>query len=83
MYMGGMIAIPLVQRALDRFDPVVGVLEMSRSWIIAGVAAVCFVTSVALSHRIEPGVRVENVTLAKGMTMLLSFVAAALVAGWH
>jgi len=56
---------------------------MSRNWIIAVVAAVGFVTGVALSHRIEPGVRVENVTLAKGMTMLLSFVAAALVAGWH
>ena len=56
---------------------------MSRSWIIAGVAAVCFVTGVARSHRIEPRVRVENVTLAKGMTMLLLFVAAALVAGRH
>jgi hypothetical protein len=28
---------------------------MSRNWIIAGVAAVCFITGVALSHRIEPG----------------------------
>src|ERR1041384_4402782 len=36
---------------------------MSRSWIIAGVAAVCFITGVALAHRIEPGVRVENIML--------------------
>jgi len=33
---------------------------MSRNWIIAGVAAVCFITGVALSHLIEPGVRVEE-----------------------
>src|SRR6516162_9362371 len=38
---------------------------MSRNWIIAGVAVICFVTGVALSHRIEPGVRVENVTLTQ------------------
>jgi len=38
---------------------------MSRNWIIAGVAAVCFGTGVALSYRIEPGVRVEKVTLAE------------------
>src|SRR4029434_7989738 len=38
---------------------------MNRNWIIAGVAAVCFVTGVALSHRIEPGVRVQKVTLAE------------------
>jgi Alpha/beta hydrolase family len=44
---------------------VVGDLEMNRNWIIAGVAAVCFVTGVALSHRIEPGVRVQKVTLAE------------------
>ena len=36
---------------------------MSRNWIIAGVAAVCFITGVALSHVIEPGVRVEKVLL--------------------
>jgi len=36
---------------------------MSTNWIIAGVAAVCLVTDVALSHRIEPGVRVERVIL--------------------
>ena len=40
-------------------------MEMSRNWIIAGVAAVCFVTGIALSHRIEPDVRVEKVTLAE------------------
>ena len=39
---------------------------MSRNWIIAGVAAVCFITGVALSHRIEPGTRVEKVTLGQG-----------------
>ena len=33
---------------------------MSRNWIIAGVAAVCFITGVTLSHVIEPGVRVEK-----------------------
>src|SRR5688500_10558723 len=36
---------------------------MSRNLIIAGVAAVCFVTGVALSHRTEPGVRVEKIML--------------------
>ena len=36
---------------------------MSRNWIIAGVAAVCFITGVALSHVIEPGVRVEKIML--------------------
>ena len=38
---------------------------MSRNWIVAGVATVCFITGVVLSHRIEPGVRVEKVTLAE------------------
>jgi len=28
----------------------VGALEMSKNWIIAGVAAVCFITGVALSQ---------------------------------
>jgi pimeloyl-ACP methyl ester carboxylesterase len=41
----------------------VAVLEMSKNWIIAGVAAVCFVTGVPLSHRIEPGVLVEKIML--------------------
>jgi len=38
---------------------------MSTNGIIAGVAAVCLITGVALSHRIEPGVRVEKVALAQ------------------
>jgi pimeloyl-ACP methyl ester carboxylesterase len=42
---------------------------------IAGVAAVCFVTGVALSHRIEPGVRVQKVTLAEE-TPALEFLPA-------
>jgi pimeloyl-ACP methyl ester carboxylesterase len=48
---------------------------MSRNWLIAGVAAVCLVTGVALSRRIEPGVRVEKVTLA-GDTPALKFIPA-------
>jgi pimeloyl-ACP methyl ester carboxylesterase len=42
------------------------VLSMNtyRNWSIAGVAAVCFVTGIALSHRIEPGVSVQTVKLA-------------------
>jgi pimeloyl-ACP methyl ester carboxylesterase len=48
---------------------------MSRNWIIAGVAAVCFVTGVALSHRIEPGVHVQKVTLAEE-TPALKFIPA-------
>jgi pimeloyl-ACP methyl ester carboxylesterase len=46
---------------------------MNRNWIIAGVAAVCLVTGIALSHRIEPGVHVEKVTLA-GDTPALKFI---------
>ena len=46
---------------------------MSRNWIIAGVAAVCFVMGVALSHRIEPGVRIENVMLTQD-TPALRFI---------
>jgi hypothetical protein len=49
--------------------------------VVAAIIAV--ILGAKLSRTIEPGVRVENVTLAKGMTMLLLFVAAALVAGWH
>src|SRR5882672_7985834 len=48
-------------------------MRTRRSWIIAGVAAVCFVTGVALSHLIEPGVRVEKVTLAED-TPALKFI---------
>jgi pimeloyl-ACP methyl ester carboxylesterase len=36
---------------------------MSRNWIIAGVAAVCLGLGTVLSHRIEPGVRVEKIML--------------------
>ena len=48
---------------------------MSRNWIIAGVAAVCFVTGVALSHVIEPGVRVEKVMLTANTPALRLFPA--------
>jgi Serine aminopeptidase, S33 len=52
-----------------------GVLEMSRNWIIAGVAAASCVLGVALSHRIEPGVRVEKLTLTQD-TPALKFIPA-------
>jgi hypothetical protein len=39
---------------------------MNRNWIIAGVAAVCFITGVALSNVIDPGVRVETIMLHWG-----------------
>src|ERR1017187_10040069 len=48
---------------------------MSKNWFIAGVAAVCFITGVALSHLIEPGVRVQKVTLAEE-TPALEFLPA-------
>jgi alpha-beta hydrolase superfamily lysophospholipase len=48
---------------------------MSTNWIKVGVAAVCFTTGVALSHRIEPGVRVENVTLTHE-TPAIKFIPA-------
>jgi hypothetical protein len=48
---------------------------MNKNWIIAGVAAVCFAFSLALSHRIEPGVRVQKVTLAEE-TPALEFLPA-------
>jgi len=53
----------------------VGGLEMSRNWIIAGVAVVCLGVGIALSHLIEPGVRVQKVTLAEE-TPALKFVPA-------
>jgi len=53
---------------------------MSRNWIIAGAAAVCFAIGLALSHRIEPGVRVQKVTLAEE-TPALKFIPAG--AGPH
>ncbi|HET6408691.1 MAG TPA: alpha/beta fold hydrolase [Chthoniobacteraceae bacterium] len=48
-------------------------MEISRNWIIAGVAAVCLITGVALSRVIEPGVRVEKVALT-GDTPALKFI---------
>ena len=48
---------------------------MSRNWIIAGVAAVYFVMGVALSHRIEHGIRVQKVMLAED-TPALKFIPA-------
>jgi hypothetical protein len=48
-------------------------MRTRRDWFIAGVAAVCFVTAVALSHLIEPGVRVQKVTLAED-TPALKFI---------
>ena len=49
---------------------------MSRNWIIAGVAADCFITGVALSHVIEPGVRVEKIMLTANTPALRIFPAA-------
>jgi pimeloyl-ACP methyl ester carboxylesterase len=46
---------------------------MSRNGIIAGGAAVCFITGVALSHVIEPGVRVEKVMLTTNTPALRLF----------
>ncbi len=48
-----------------------------KDWIIAGVATVCLITGVALSHRVEPGVRVQKVTLAED-TPALEFIPAGL-----
>ena len=48
---------------------------MSRNWIIAGVAPVCLVTGAALSHRIEPGVRVEKIMLTTNTPALRLFPA--------
>jgi hypothetical protein len=45
----------------------------NRTWLIAGLTAVCVVASVALSHRIEPGVRVEKVMLPQD-TPALKFI---------
>jgi len=50
---------------------------MSSNWIIAGVAAVCFVMGVALSHRIEPGVRVTKIMLTTNTPALRVFPATA------
>src|SRR5438477_8444716 len=48
---------------------------MSRNWIIAGVAPVCLVTGAALSHVIEPGVRVEKIMLTTNTPALRIFPA--------
>jgi hypothetical protein len=48
---------------------------MSRNRIIAGVAAVCFITGVTLSHVIEPGVRVEKKMLTGNTPALRMFPA--------
>jgi predicted dienelactone hydrolase len=48
---------------------------MTREWIIAGVAAVCLVVGTVLSHRIEPGVRVEQIMLATNTPTLRIFPA--------
>jgi len=53
---------------------------MSRNCIIAGVAAVCLVVGIVLSHRIEPGVRVQKVTFTEE-TPALEFLPAG--AGPH
>jgi hypothetical protein len=48
---------------------------MNRNWISAGVAAVCFITGVALSHLIESGVRVEKIMLTTNTPALRLFPA--------
>jgi predicted dienelactone hydrolase len=48
---------------------------MSRNWIIAGVAVVCFISGVALSHVIEPGVRVEKIMLTGNTPTIRIFPA--------
>jgi hypothetical protein len=54
-------------------DPNVLSMITYRNWFIAGIAAVCFVTGIALSHLIESGVRVQKVTLAED-TPALKFI---------
>jgi hypothetical protein len=44
-----------------------------RNWFIVGVAAVCFVSAVTLSHLVESGVRVQKVTIAED-TPALKFI---------
>jgi len=46
------------------------------NWCITGVAVAVLVAGVALTHRVEPGVRVEAVTIA-GDTPALKFVPAS------
>ena len=45
------------------------------NWFIAAASAVCFAAGLVLSHRVEPGVRIEAVTLA-GDTPALKFIPA-------
>lgn len=52
-----------------------GSMNKRKNWIIAGIAAVCFVIGILLSRWIEPGVRVQKVTLA-GDTPALRFLPA-------
>jgi pimeloyl-ACP methyl ester carboxylesterase len=48
---------------------------MSRNWIIAGVAAVCLGVGIVLSHRLEPGVRIEKIILTTNTPALRIFPA--------
>lgn len=48
---------------------------MNRKWITAGVAAVCLVVGIVLSHWIEPGVRLEKIMLATNTPALRIFPA--------
>jgi pimeloyl-ACP methyl ester carboxylesterase len=50
-------------------------MSKRKKWIITGLATACFVTGVALSHRVEPGVRVQKLTLAEE-TPALEFLPA-------
>src|ERR1041385_262710 len=50
-------------------------MSKKRNWIIAGAAALCVVTGAALSHRIEPGVRVEKIMLTPNTPALRIFPA--------
>src|SRR5580658_5946976 len=50
-------------------------MSKRKKWIITGLATACFVTGILLSHRIEPGARVQKVTLADG-TPALKFLPA-------
>jgi len=52
-----------------------GVMSVHTDWCMAVVSIACFAAGAALSHRSEPGVRVEAVTLA-GDTPALQFLPA-------
>ena len=66
-------------RGAQKQIPISGIsffaMRTHSNWFIAGVAALCLVTGVALSHLIEPGVRVQKVTLAEE-TPALKFLPA-------